>query len=311
MADQAQTLILRGERDKGDFENALRAGDQLLQIANQTHSPYYVALADEFVGDVLRRLERYPEALSHFEEGTHNLQSIGEDPGYLQLHLAEALIPLGRYAEADAVLNAVSPDMQKHTEIASSMATLRAQIQEDLGNARAAFSIAGQTWKQYPATQSEGGDLNRIALLAESQLGQLDKARQGAAQLVSSNHAQFKEDAAARAELLAANLDLMAANGQSALIHSQAAERFFQAHNMLESQALSLLVSAQAAQFTGDKVQVDAMSKKSVDIFRQLEQSWGVPAFQIYAKRPDRRKSLQALTQLRGEHGDLPDDIAH
>ncbi len=311
MADQAQTLILRGERDKGNLQDALHAGDQLLAIANQTHSPYYIALANEFVGDVLRRLERYPEALTRFEEGTHNLESIGEDPGYLQLHRAEALFPLGRYEEAEAALKAISPGMQKRTDIASSIAGLRLQSLQSLLNFRAALSLAQQTRQHYPANQADREDLDRIVLLAEAQTGQLDKARQGAAQLLTSIHAQANQDAAARAELLAANLDLMAGDAPNALVHAQTAVNFFEAHAMRESQALGLLASAQAAHLQGDKAAAGALSKKSVDIFHQLEQSWGVPAFQIYAKRPDRRKDLQTLAQLREENGAIPNDIAH
>ena len=309
-ADQAQTLVLRGERDKGEFEASLQAGNQLLQIANATHSNYYVAMAEEFVGGALMRLERYPEALTHFEQGKRNLQSRSQE-AYLQVHVAEALVELGRFAEAESALAVIAPEMQRRADLGFAMAAVRAQIKESLGDSQAARSIAGQTWAKYPSTRSEPGQLDRIAILAEGQSGQLEPARERAAQLASSANAQANVYEVACAELLEANLDLMATDGPHAKEHALAAEDFFEAKHIPESQALSLLAGAQAANLIGDEGAASALSQKSVDIFRQLEQAWGVSAFTTYANRPDRRKSLQALARLRGENGLLPHDLAY
>ncbi len=310
-ADQAKTLILRGEMGKGEFEGSLRTGNELLELANRTHSRYYVGLAEESVGNALMRLERYPEALQHFDQGARELQAVGQDTAYMQLHVAEALVELGRFAEAEAALALISPEMQRRVDIGRVMATIRALLQESLGDAQATLSIAQQMRRSYPATQTNRDQLDRIAILAQAKEGHLQQARAQAAQLTSAAYAAAKWYDAAHAELLQANLALLAADGPHAREHAEAAERFFEAKHIPESQALSLLATAEAAQISGDQGAAGLFSQKSVDIFRQLKQTWGVTAFQTYANRPDRHKALQALAELRGENGDFPHDIAN
>ena len=288
----------------------MRAGDQLLRIANRTGSPSYVALAEESVGDVLLRLERYPEALTHFQQGARDPQSLGQDLGYLQLDMATALVALGRFAEAESEMDAISPEMRQRTDVGSSVAVLRARVAASSGDLRTALRTVQATCEQYPSTRADLGELDRISIQAEAQAGRLVKARHDAAQLAFDAHAQGKGDKEAHANLLLADLDLLAGDGPGAQSHAGAAEQFFAAKHMPESQALSLLDGAQAARLTGDGALADAMSHKSVDIFRGLEQSWGTSAFTIYAGRPDRRKTFTTLAQMLREDGELPSELS-
>ncbi len=308
-ADKAETLILRAERDKGNFAEALQAGNQLLEIASRTRSRLYVELAQESIGNVLLRLERYPEALGHFEEAVGEMKALGHDPGYPQLLTAQALWQTGEYGRTEAAVAALSPDMRKRNDPAAALARMEAEISLSKNDPKVALDLAQKAEQQSSSEHADTRDLDRVTALAQAQLGHLAEAREAAARLQSAAKATGNQEDAARAEMVEAQLDLQSGDPGSAKAKAAAAEQFFTGKTMEESAALSLLLEAQAAQRLNDPASTADLSRKCLDVFGQIKQAWGASTFRTYSSRPDRHASLQTLARLRGESGDVPAEL--
>ena len=308
-ADNAEVLVLRGYRDKEDYAQALRAGQQLLTLADQTNSTLSVIMAEELVGGVLLRMERYPEALALYERALKADASMGHSSAYLHVHRANALWRMGRYDEAEAELAGISPDALQRKDVSASVLWVRAQMEESKGHLPDAATAARAAWTRDPNFRMETADLDRTVTLAEAQTGSIEQARSTAAHLVAQWQQTAKATELAKALLTQATISLRADDAAAAETQALQAERLFAAKGLRESDALSLIIAAEAARQIGKPEDCTLFSTKSVDIFKQLAQSWGTPAFQTYLTRPDRRQALHTLTQLRRADGDVSDAI--
>ncbi len=312
-ADQALTLIARGERSKGEFEAALKAGNTLLANADQSHSEASVLLAEELVGSILLRQERYPEALDHYRRATELADTLKQNDAYPRTLSALLLSRLGRRAEAEAQLAEIPAELKERFDIGSGMAAVVAEMQLNFREEQAAWNTVQAAWAKFPtlrtSTQVSGSSLLRTAVLAQTQLGPSEKGRQLAAQLAASSNDEAEAWQGAQSDLVQAQFELRSNHFASAKSHAETAEAFFAEKGMLESDALSLLAEAEAAQGLGDQTGTGVYSKKSVDIFHQIAQSWGVPVFRLYLTRPDRQQTIRTLGKLRAASGDTLDEL--
>src|SRR4029078_13515738 len=142
----------------------LKAFNDVLRLSEQLGDRAQSAAAHEELGSVLLVQERYPEALSHFDEAckiysSMNLTVYG---GYCSMHRASALWQVGRYNEARTALGEASSIAQasnKKLLLASAQMTeafmqLSEQHTEQARtNGRKALDLAGRDFG-LPATQA-------------------------------------------------------------------------------------------------------------------------------------------------------------
>ncbi|HLI75679.1 MAG TPA: tetratricopeptide repeat protein, partial [Acidobacteriaceae bacterium] len=301
-ADRALILIGRGERELGDYDAALKEGLHLVEQAQKVGSAPFVAMGEELLGGVLLNTEHYPDALMHYKHALETTEAMGRDPTYQQIHYANTLWRLGRYDEAEAMLEKVSPAQRSKADIRASIVATRAEMLESRGNAKAALALLNATRATLEPSQFEGS-LQQDFTVAQTMLGSWTEAKAGAAHLVAVAQSEHNPADLASGQMMLAEIDLHTGNPASALAEAEQAEEFFRGKGKEESQAVSLLLQAEAAHQLGQRGVDVALSRKSLDIFWHLQQSWGVPVFRIYATRPDRRQTMRALGNLCAANG--------
>ena len=225
---------------------------------------------------------------------------------YVQLARADLLWQLGRPSDAKAVLESIPGEIRDRSTIGASIALINANVLASQGESRDALLVSQSASLKFPKNEigpQLASALLRTSVTNEIQLGQMSSAKEHVALLPSPADAPDAWENAEN-ELTRALLSLHTEDPSQAREHAQFAETFFAQKGIAESDALSLLVEAEASEALRDQPIADKLSKKSVDIFRSLEQSWGVPAFRQYLTRFDRQQTFRALRKLRAAHGE-------
>ncbi len=300
-ADKALILIGRAERDKGNLAGALEVGNTLVHQATKTGSTQFLAMGKELTGGVLLRMENYPEALSHFQAALHATQMLGQNAAYQQIHCADALWRLGRYAEARATLGEISPDLRKRADVGYSVLVTTSQMQVSEGNYAGALASVEEAFKAFPNTTWDNTALTQSVLLAKAYLRRKD-VTPIAANLDPEAQGEKDPNEVADARMVQAKLVLKSGDSRRARELARVAQKTFSARGRRESEAMSLLLQAEAAQAQKDP-EADALRRQSLDLFLQLEQSWGVSAFKLYLTRPDRQEAQRMISALREASG--------
>ena len=300
-------LIARSQRNQGDYKDALHTGTALLRNAERTQSTAYLMLAEQMISSVLARLQRYPEALAHLDHGLEQQGTAEADRAFLGLLRADVLWRLGRYADASAELARTPPQAKTRQDVGSYAAVIASSMAFSQGHPRAALAIAQEAWKKYPALQSSAAQ-NRVLLrtAALSALGAADlvSAKAYAARLLALDPAKADISDLAQTTLMQATLSFASDDAETSKNTALTAQRFFADNDMRESNALSLLLAARAAARSGDTAGASSFSKRSLDSFRQIAQSWGGPAFEQYLTRPDLQGHWRELVKLRAADGE-------
>ncbi len=303
-ADKALVLISRGEYATGSYEKALATDEQLLATATRAGSSEFIALGEEATGGVLLSMEQYPPALFHFQHALQVRQSQGRNPAYHLIHCAETLWRLGRYPEAKAQLAAISRDMRAREDIGSSMLSLEAQIQHSQGNEQLALMMSDAALRRFPKLRTDDFDLMYARANSLLRLSRRAEAKEEARQLAVSPYIAGNAWRANLLRLLQARIALDNREFQHAKEEAEAATSFFVSKNMRPSAAEALLLQAKIDSAMGDSASAVVLSQKSLDMWNQLQESWGVPTFSTYASRPDIHQLLREAFSLRGAKKD-------
>ena len=302
-AAKASVVIMRAEEKKGDLTGAREAANALLQLARKGDSDLYAMYAEEELGNLSFASQEYPSALGHFERALQASQSIPGAIPYMTLHCADILWRLGRYAEAERMLDSISPEAQRGTVIASGMERARAQLKLSQLQNKEALAIAQKALHNYSdLPYDKVADFEEVIALAEVRLNRALQASQDADQLIALGHKEADDGVVASGELAAAQA-LMALR-RSGIDMAEAANTHFAATDEKESKWLSLFYAAQAARAAGNTDISSKDARKSIDILKELEQHWGSPAFHQYATRPDNQFVIHELSVLNEQKGE-------
>jgi tetratricopeptide (TPR) repeat protein len=108
-ASQALLLLARADREKGDYASSLQAFERLLERAGRTGDAAQLAVTHDSMGVLLMEMERYPEALAHFDESRRVGAPLDSVTEVDFVHSGGVLWRLGRYEEArEALRSALS-----------------------------------------------------------------------------------------------------------------------------------------------------------------------------------------------------------
>jgi tetratricopeptide (TPR) repeat protein len=297
MAGFSSILITRAQRSKGQYQQALQSGNATLEIANQAGNRRLIMQSEETVASIYGRLDRYPEAVPHYQRAA-SFADKDDDKGKELLSNAEALWKVGRYRESDAVLDSLPATPAVQVDAAderfdSSMS--RQQFKQ-------AQNVAASALRKYPGMDSESKEeLKWDELVARSHLTkgkEAIQALQAYAALVSADDPAVAWDC----KLTIADAELAAGQNNEARQLAIAASDYFAGSARPESQLRSALIAAAAAKDLGDQSGSQTYRNKAVDILTGLKQTWGPDPLQSYLNRPD----IAALTAHAGIPVPLP-----
>ncbi len=297
--------MLRGRalRNTGDYDAALKAFNDVLQLVQQLGDQAQVAAAHEEIGSVLLLQERYPEALSSFAEACngYNAMSLTVYAGYCEMHRATALWQIGRYNEARASLTGASSVAQKlnkklllaSAELTEAFIELSEQHDPQARtHARKATDLADKEFS-LTATQAQ-------YLLALTQLhsGASRAAKQSSQTAADMALATEDPSLISAAQLVQAEVALDSRDARGALQLALQTQKSFERLGQKDSEWRAWLIAARASQQLGDKAAMSNYAANANKRLGSLENQWGPEAFNGYSSRKDIQRSRKELEQL-------------
>jgi tetratricopeptide (TPR) repeat protein len=288
------TIIGRANRRKGDYEAALNAFQQNLEMAEQSNYQPQIAFAHGEFGMVFTEQERYIDALNRYEQSYGINRSLSDRLGlmYNELNRGNLQWRLGYYTEGRASLE------QAYERSNQPGATYQSVIVEvHLRWAQIALSerdFAKAKDESEQAMQLADKQYEELFVQAKLTRG-LAKAFSGAAregkldceEAVEMARRGGDEALLSTALLTLAETQLEAGDARNALSTALTAKDRFAAAAQHESEWRAWLVAARAHRRQGDETAAKDALAHANDVISQLQQQWGAEAFASYLTRPD------------------------
>ena len=288
-ATMAGVLLIRAKRDEGLYKEALDDGNALLALAAQSGLAGSKALAEETVGGVYLAMERYPEALRHYQSARMVAPS-DMLRSYQEYHCGETLRRLGNYAESEAMLQ-LSRSNPAPPHIAD---VEESHIESLLSQQQYAPALKLAQEKNTEATdEARKRYLLQDIAVAESHLGMKKPALDSLAAVTSLEQGKSTPEEAARDKMAEAEVYLWLQMNSQARDAAAGAEAFFASTEQLDSELHSAYLAAAASRLIKDQGSYVTFSKKVIDIGNELRQNWGPETFPRYISRPDIRTLSQ------------------
>lgn len=300
-------LLARANLQKGDYAAALKGHEQLFQLAQQSNDQTLVALAQAERGSALVREEKFTEAIEHLDQAyaIYNTQGVQRSLGYNLMTRSDALWHLGRYDEAQTLLDQAAAIADKpggelrrlSVEIRlifSEIALSQGRFPEAKTRAEKIFETAGAEFKN----AALGAKM--VIGSAQSYGGATAAGKQTAAQALDMAKELHDPAQLAQAQLGLAEATLFAGDSQAAASNAKPAAETFARLGQQASEWRALLLVAQATQHLGDKSAAREYAMRARDTLFKLEQLWGSENFNSYLRRPDVQRLRKQLDQLTG-----------
>jgi serine/threonine protein kinase len=289
-AANASLLLVRAQTDKGEYSSALKSGKESVEVASASGVPQLKTLSEENVGYVYREMENYPEALLHFQNARSSANNTSTKASE-NLHCADVLWRLGRYAESDAVLQT----MPEGSVFAARVSQIHLDSLISRGKYAAALSLANEALAA--SSSVDAGDKQALELGKSVAEAHLDMKAEALKHLDEATaHATVGNPADVwRTKLRVAEIELYSGRTQQAQHDAAAATDYFMSTGQLDSELRDLCLMASASKKLGDFPNYAASSKKAVDIMAQLQQNWGLEAYQTYLSRPDQKVLVREI----------------
>ena len=278
-AASASLLLIRAERDKGHYDQALSSANAYLDLISRL--PDLTRQLEELMGTIFGKMERYPDALSHFLKAK-SLADAASSQQYEAIHAADVLWRLGRFAECEEMLRfepataaiAISVDLEH----------IGSLLSQD--KYRDSLALAQQMLLKHPEMSS--GDQEQLAqyrAISESHLHKNKEALKDLDMSLQGETSDPAEDAVRNLAIAEIRLGTGSAQGAKEAATKAAAQ--FKSTGQLDSELHSACIGASAAKLTQDSTAFSGFSAEVVDIVGKIEQTWTPQAAQTYLSRPD------------------------
>lgn len=293
----ALTLVLRAQRDSADNQAALQSGQELLTLAKELNEPPATMRAEESIGSVLLDLERYPEALDHFQKALAASRQMNRQIENQLLKCADASWRLGNYDEAKRYVASLPPGSLEQPRIALSVKQITSAMflsQKRYAKAKeiALHALAGKS-------NSEPGFFYLLLAQIEKVSGSPARAQEWSQKALAQAQSDSDRLATAAANLALANAYLAGGSLAQALPLAQSADDFFASAGQRESEYLSLLTLAKISRAQKNLVNSRRFAHEGLDILSGFEHNWNPQIYKMYTSRPDVR-GFRAELELLG-----------
>jgi tetratricopeptide (TPR) repeat protein len=290
------TLIGRSYRRRGDYEAALRAFQQNLDMAVQSGYPPQIAFLQAEIAMVLMEQEHFPEALLRYNQSYDISKSLNDRLAmmYKAMNRGNLQWRLGLYGEARASL-AEAYEIARQPGVNSSYQSVLAEVhlrKAEIALSERHFVEARSESEQ--AVALAGKQYEWVFVQAKLALG-LAQAFSGAAAAGKAACEEAVEMAKrggdyallSKALLSLAEVRLEGGDAASALAVALEAKDSFARAGQQESEWRAWLVVARAhRRQRNEGAAADDLAHAS-DVLSQLRQKWGADAFSGYLTRPD------------------------
>jgi tetratricopeptide (TPR) repeat protein len=260
----------------------LHAANEFLTLATKSGLHDSIRQAEEVIGTVYQAMEQYPDALSHFQNAG-SFADTDSTKAWEAVNCAEILWRLGRYDEAEAMLN-FAPVNNK---LATTFGVARTGALLSNAKYHEALSEAQKVLSEFPKMASDDRqELELDTALAEAHLGMKKEA--------SNDLARLQEEtktgdpiAASKVTLVVAELNLLLGLPQQAHDDAALSTTHFAAAGQLDSELQSACVAAIASKILKNQGDYGTFSAKAIDIALKIQQTWSPQASKTYFSRPD------------------------
>jgi tetratricopeptide (TPR) repeat protein len=279
-------LLVRTQRDKGEYREALKSAYTSLDVAARSGDNRLQLLAEEAVASVSSAMEDYPNAFTHYNHA-RTLAENTSDRTNQSAHCAEMLLKLGRYEESEVMLESMLPTPSMAAETANirlGALLSRQKYREALDLARNTLAVGG------PMDADDRHEIEVKLAIAEMYLGQKASALKLLDDLTGSASSPGE---VWQRKLTSANVDFQLGRVREAQVLALEVGDHFIESGQLDSALRSLGLAASASRLLADFEKYSNCSKKAVDIMARLEQNWGSQPFHVYLSQPDLRSVLR------------------
>ena len=300
-------LLARANLQKGDYAAAQKAHEQLLQLGQRLNDQSMIAQAHAERGSALAREEKFTEALDHFTQAylIYNSQGVQRSIGYNALDRAYVLSSLGRYSEAQPLLDqsAAIADKPGGEMKRLSLEVKLAAAEIDLSQERfpeakdKAEKVIAAVGTQFPETAVIGRE---VLGLAQAYGGAAAAGRAKCAEGVELARQLNDPWQLARAQLALAETMLLSGDSQGAAKTALQAQEVFARLGQQASEWRALVVAAVASEKSGDKNKAQEYALRANDSRSGLEQRWGKDYYDTFLSRPDVQRLRKQLGQVTG-----------
>jgi tetratricopeptide (TPR) repeat protein len=286
-AADSQLLLAHGLAGTGDAAAGLKLAIDLVGAARQLKRPVLEEQSEEAAGGALIAMERYPEALDHFQRALRLARQTGQAVSYQIFHCADTYVRLGRDREAEEMLRSVTREFPKEAA-KSETDILRAQLSVNHKHYSEALATVRQARRTYTDIEpSDRMDLGTAAITADLAMGRTREAQAEVNALAEVTNSSEAPQLMARSWLLQARVELAAGDPAHARRDAENAAAWFEGRQLLESEWRCRALASAAARKTGDIEGAEKLRGKSLDTLQALEHNWGTPAMLPYQSRAE------------------------
>ena len=290
------TYIVRAQRDAGNLQLALKFAGEQLSLAQKVNQPRIILLAEESLGSVLLRLERYPESSEHFEKALAAARPPSIQTDYEILNCAEAAWRMGHYDAAVQILGSLTPASLKNAGISVYLLEIRVAMLIS----RERYKEARELIRKALADKAndDPGLFDRFMCQVETNSGSRRSAPQWCQEALSRAQADSDNFSVPTIKLTLANAYLAGGSPDAAEPLAEAARSAFAAAGRRESELFSLAALAGIAFANKDFPEAQSFSKKALDILSEFEHNWLPRDYKTYLSRPDVRDLVSRISRL-------------
>jgi tetratricopeptide (TPR) repeat protein/predicted Ser/Thr protein kinase len=300
-------LLARANLQKGDYAAAQKNQEQLLQLGQQLNDQSMIARAHAERGSALSREEKFTEALDHFTQAylIYNSQGVQRSIGYNLRDRAYALSSLGRYSEAQPLLDQAAAIADKPggemKRLALDVKLAAAEIdlsQERFPEAKdKAEKLLAGAGTQFPEISVNG---RRVLGMAQAYGGAAAAGKTKCAEGVELAKQLNDPWQLAKAQLALAETMLLSGDTQGAFSNALQAQEVFARFGQQASEWRALTVAALASGKLGDKNKAQEYALQANNSLSKLEQRWSKDNYNTFLSRPDVQRFRKLLDQFTG-----------
>ena len=275
-------------------EQALPFYQQQIQLAEPSNDSQRKAYALEGMGTVLAYQERYPEALSYFEQRYEVSKSLGNQMGigYSLLELSATYREMGRYDKARALLDEAFMVVNRPDGGFKVLSVIASQAEAELLLAQRLFPAAREKSQKALALAGEQYrestiEAKRVIGLSLGFSGSAREGRRWCEEALEMATRSKNPWLISRTQLALSEVLLESGDAQGALRNAREAQSSFARSGQQASEWRAWLVVARASSQLGNEAEAREAASRAAATIGELEKKWGTEVYNSYIARPD------------------------
>jgi tetratricopeptide (TPR) repeat protein len=269
------TILSRAEEARGNYAAQLASAQRLLDGVTKMNVASLTGSAHESLALALSNLDRYPEALEHFQEFAAR-STDATHIGYGAIESGETLSTLGRFGEAREMFDKAEPVVANDPMLQARLRQARAECELRQGHAAAAESLVRRALAGDPKADTRGmAETYRILCLSQASLGQGSQAVASCRKALDILTGQHRPKRRIEAQQALGGALLVDRKRDEAMAVLREIEPQVADQPELRWRTLALIAS------------VDRQYRAAADALAALSAQWGSAAMTAYLKRSD------------------------